>query len=92
MHSFLSYTQMQFSVSNINNFETVIMATATIINFELTNLESNFFAIIIIIIIIIIININLKKQQKRANLIKIYNKLIKKVDSEKTKRIPYGQN
>ena len=85
---------MQFSVSNINNFETVIMATATIINFELTNLESNVFAIIIIIIIIIIIviNINLKKQQKRANLIKIYNKLIKKVDSEKTKRIPYGQN
>ena len=88
---------MQFSVSNINNFETVIMATATIINFELTNLENNVFAIIIIIIIIIfiiiiIIYINLKKQQKRANLVKIYNKLIKKVDSEKTKRIPYGQN
>ena len=89
---------MQFSVSNINNFETVIMATATIINFELTNFENNVFAIIIIIIIIIIfiiiiiIYINLKKQQKRANLVKIYNKLIKKVDSEKTKRIPYGQN
>ena len=48
------------------------MATASIANFDITILDNSVFAIIN----------NLRKQHKRANPDKIYNELIKTIDSE----------
>ena len=48
------------------------MATVSITNFEVTSLDNSVFTIIN----------NLRKQHKRANLDKVYNELIKTVDSE----------
>ena len=52
------------------------MATVSITNFEVTSLDNSVFTIIN----------NLRKQYKRANLDKIYNELIKTVDSENTSK------
>ena len=51
------------------------MATVSIANFDLTIIDNSVFA-----------TNNLRKQHKRANLDKIYNKLIKAIDSENTSK------
>ena len=59
------------------------MATASIANIKLSILDKDVFAIIN----------HLRKQHKRANLDKIYNELIKTINSENAKqRTPSRQN
>ena len=78
LHLFTRY-RLQISRSealSINNFETVTMATASITNFDPTFLDNSVF---------VFVN-HLSKQHKRTNLGKIYNELIKTIDSENTSK------
>ena len=71
----LTRYRLQISQSeafSTNNFETVTMATASITNFDPTFLDNSVFAFVN----------HFSKQHKRTNLGKIYNELIKTIDSE----------